>query len=240
MIYVVTHKQINYIDEVKRTGRAVIQVGFGEQINGCLRDNTGDNIAEKNKSFCELTALYWIWKNCNDEIVGIEHYRRLFVNHIWSVIDRRIPFKARLLTMKQVEKLLNKYDVIMPEKWRVPDISVLQHWNHNHHAEDMVIIEEILQRLYPEYMDDYKQYINQPYTYGGNMFIMRRELLNEYCEFLFTVLSEAEKKVVVSKTSTYQARVFGFLSERLLSIWLWHKKLSIYETQVLGLNENQY
>lgn len=85
-----------------------------------------------------------------------------------------------------------------------------------------------------------EEYMNQPYTHGGNMFIMKRELMNDYCEFLFTVLSEAEKKVVVSEADPYQSRVFGFLAERLLNIWLWHKNLRIYEAQVLELKDNQY
>ncbi|UNT93779.1 DUF4422 domain-containing protein [Allobaculum sp. Allo2] len=55
-----------------------LQVGFGEYL-GYLRDNTKDNIASKNKSWCELTGLYWIWKNDTEsDWISISHYRRYF------------------------------------------------------------------------------------------------------------------------------------------------------------------
>ena len=63
-----------------------IQVGteYGTEIFCPVQDNQGDDyISEKNDSFCELTALYWIWKNLDKidaQYIGLAHYRRyLFV-----------------------------------------------------------------------------------------------------------------------------------------------------------------
>ena len=76
-MYMVTHKPVDFIPE----GRTPIFVGNGDNIRDYLRDNTGDNISEKNPYYCELTAMYWIWKNdSSSKYISIEHYRRFFMD----------------------------------------------------------------------------------------------------------------------------------------------------------------
>ncbi|MDE7022508.1 MAG: DUF4422 domain-containing protein, partial [Lachnospiraceae bacterium] len=57
-----------------------IQVGadLTEQIISGLQDNQGENISRKNRNYCELTATYHAWKNCQAAYKGLCHYRRIF------------------------------------------------------------------------------------------------------------------------------------------------------------------
>ena len=76
-LYTVYHKNSHII---KNSYIKPIQVGDGASIENIdYRDNQGINIAEKNNSYCELTAQYWAWKNDkNSDYIGIMHYRRFF------------------------------------------------------------------------------------------------------------------------------------------------------------------
>ena len=127
-LYVVTHKDM----ESSLPERTYIGVGNNKKINKVsLYDDTGDNIALKNPYFCELTALYWIWKNDKSDIVGLEHYRRQFVKG------------NSLLDKKSILAYLNKYDVIVPRAIRFLD-SAYQHYCEYHVEEDLLCVRKII------------------------------------------------------------------------------------------------
>jgi hypothetical protein len=53
-----------------------------------------------------------------------------------------------------------------------------------------------------------------------NMFIMKKEKFNDYCSWLFDILFELEKRLDISQYNQNDSRVFGFVSERLIDVWL--------------------
>ena len=73
--------------------------------------------------------------------------------------------------------------------------------------------------------------------YLYNMFISRKEIFDEYYKWLFDILFELEKRVNISNYTDYDKRIFGFLSERLLSVWLEKnnhlkiKEMPVYNTE---------
>ncbi len=204
-----------------QVGKAVNKVDLGIEA-----DDTGDNISEKNPWYCELTAQYWIWKNCKDEdYVGLCHYRRYF-DFKPSVFGRLRRYKfvneANLRNHIEVDdSFLSSVDVVTVTKqsFNVPSFLILCK---NHIKDDVIELENIIGDLYPEYLEDYKFVINEENHYFPyNMIIAKKKIFDDYSKWLFDILFEFEKRISIP-IDPYQPRVFGFYSERLLYVYLRH------------------
>lgn len=183
-----------------------IQVGAALTDNTVseIRDNIGENISDKNKKYCELTALYWIWKNDQADFKGIGHYRRHFE------LDDGI---IRKLSNSDIDVVLTIPILNFP--------SVRYMYANDHIIEDWDIMLQILKEQHIDYYNTALEFQNGIYYYAYNMFIARKEIFDEYCEWLFPILFECEKRCK-PKNDKYQSRYIGFLSERLLSIFFLH------------------
>ena len=228
MIYVVTHKNISL--KLPKNYK-IIGVGNNSIINEDLHDNTGDNISSKNKNYCELTALYWIWKNSNDDIVGLEHYRRMFLNDNIGEIG--------LLNEDEILFILNNYDIIVPTLFNNKTRTVYQHYVEDHKKRDIELAQNIINSKYPEYNSSFNQVMNSKYEYGFNMMITRKDILDEYSQWLFDILFDLENKIDISKYDEYQKRIYGFLSERLFNVWLKHKKYNVKENVIANILDSK-
>lgn len=197
-----------------------------------VTDDTGENISAKNDNYCELTGLYWAWKNLRCDYVGLCHYRRYFArNNRGSLFEKR----TKILGRKEYEKLLQQYDIILPQKRHYYIETVRSQYEHAHYKKDLEITQMILNRLYPEYSTSFNIVMNSRSLYILNMFVMSKSLFDEYCQWLFPILFEAEEKIDVRSYSNYEARVFGFLAERLFNVWLEKKQLKRIEVPVAVL-----
>lgn len=210
-----------------------IQVGNGQSF-GFARDNTGINIAEKNKNFCELTALYWGWKNLEEDYIGLDHYRRHFAE------KRTGPKKERILTKESLLKHLDHYDVILPRPRHYWIETNQSQYEHAHHKEDLLVIEEIISKYYPEYCSSYSQVMRKTSGHRFNMMIMKKELLNDYCTFLFDILFRAEKCIDISGYSDYDSRIFGFIGERLLDVWIYKNHIQYKELPYVFMEKENW
>ena len=194
-------------------------------------DNTGDNISEKNPSFCELTGLYWAWKNLDSEYIGLCHYRRYFAGGSFLIRD---PWK-RILTSQQAGWLLQKAPVILPRKRNYFIETNYSQYIHAHHAQDLALTRQIIAERHPRYLAAYDRFMNKTTGHHFNMFIMRRDLLNEYCSWLFDILFELERRLDISQYTAYDRRVFGFVAERLLDSWIETRGLAYLELPVIHM-----
>lgn len=234
-IYVVTHKDVK--NKIKLNDYYYIGVGSNKDINADIFDNNGnDNISNKNDNYCELTAQYWIWKNDNSDIVGLCHYRRLFFNPYLSV------FVNNYLTSNKIKKILNEYDIIVPKKFCVknPKINTIyDHYCDQHYKKDIDNVRDIIKLKYNNYLTAFDKFMKSSDCYLFNMVITSKKIYDEYSEFLFGILFELEKLTDLTGYNDYQRRIYGFLGERLLNVFLLaHPEYKIKEQSVALLSSN--
>lgn len=232
-IIVATHKAYQMPTD---TLYAPIQVGAADKENlGYLRDNEGDNISEKNQNYCELTGLYWAWKNLDADIIGLAHYRRHFAakkskGRKWD----------RILTEEQLAKEIEGVDVILPTPRNYFVESNYSQYAHAHHAIDLDTTREIIAEMHPSYLAEYDSYMKKTTGHRFNMFIMRKAQFRAYCEWLFSILFELEKRLDISKYSVNDSRVFGFVSERLLDVWIETNHVKYAEMQCMFMEKQNW
>ena len=193
-----------------------VQTGAALSVDdlGFTRDDSGDNISNRNRNYCELTGLYWAWKNLDADYIGLSHYRRHFT------LRKGTDKQALPVTGEELEPLLKKYDVILPRKRYYYIETSYTQYIHAHHKEDLDNTEAVLNDLYPEYLDAYREVMNRTCGHRFNMFIMKKDVFDEYCTWVFSILFELEKRLDISDYSMNDAIVFGFVGERLLDVWI--------------------
>lgn len=232
-IMVATHKHYHMpMDDIYlpvRVGSVLAKECFGFQ-----RDDEGDNISEKNPYFCELTALYWGWKNVNADYIGLAHYRRHFSCH-------KAKWKfASVLSSKEADALCAKYDVILPKRRRYFIESLASHYKHTHDIEHLELTREIIRRQCPDYVQTFDKVMGRTWAHMFNMCIMKRDLLNDYCTWMFPILFELEKEIEMENLSAFDARLYGRVSEFLLDIWLTHNKIKYKEIGYVQMGDENW
>lgn len=238
-IYVCHHKPV----PVYQTDCLVpIQVG-ASSLSGMISDNTGDNIADKNKSFAELTALYHLWKNVDVDYYGLFHYRRFLKMDLSAEGNHFRQFDEDTIqkfgwTDDAILSFVPQFDVIVPKnchpyRREVPHhiLTMCEHQALHHHSQDFEIVLNVIRHKYPEM---YASCLNSLYSKGFipcNMMIMKKSIFQAYCTWLFDIFFEAEKSIQIQ--DGHQQRVFGFLGEYLLSMYIRYLKEQFDDINIL-------
>lgn len=220
-----------------------VQVGAaGKPDLGYQRDDEGEHISPKNPHFCELTGLYWAYRNIDAEYWGLVHYRRYLGRP--TVLPVPLPgfgrgekaVKAkydRVLSERDVECLLGRHDVIVPRKQRYVIETIASHYAHTHNVSDLDETRRVLEDLYPQYVADWDAVMAHRSAHMFNMFVMRGDQARAYCAWLFDVLFELERRIDVSRYDAFHARLFGRVSEFMLDVWIRHHHLRCAEVPVV-------
>lgn len=216
-IAVVTHKEYELPEDPLYlpvwAGAALSPVIPGEY----LRDDSGDNISDRNGLYSELTALYWLWKNYDDicpgaDAAGICHYRRYFA----AGNDKT----AGILKASDAERLIKPGEIVLPEARNYVIESNYSQYVHAHHAADLLATRDVIGERHPGYLSSFDKRMALRKGHRFNMFIMPRADLDSYCSWLFDILFELEDRLDTTGYEGRDRRVLGLVSERLLDVWL--------------------
>ena len=218
-IYVMTHVSFDApqdpIYHPLHVGRAL------KEDLGYPGDDTGDNISNLNMYYSELTGLYWAWKNVhNTEYIGLCHYRRYFLNE-----------QNRLMSKADFTPILEKYDVILSQPV-TSEQCYRDTYAEAHNIHDLDAVGEAIEALYPDCVPIFEEVLAGRKLYCGNLFVTTKALFDEYAEWLFSIFTIAEKKIDVSTYDDYHKRVYGFLSEQLIYVWVRYRNLTYYEAPI--------
>lgn len=191
----------------------------------CWATDIGNNISGKNRFYCELTAQYWIWKNCRSNYVGLFHYRR-FLNFktkekVFHTFGDNFAEKFGL-TEAGVLALCRNYDVILPRKCP-KGVSLYENYNNEHIAADLDAAVEIIGEKYPAMAETAEEVLRKSNEgYFMNILVTSKTFFDRYSAWLFDVLGELERRIQddVVRRSDYQKRVYGFVAERLMNVYI--------------------
>ena len=239
-IFVTTHKEV---DKPQSDILQPVQVGpKNTRFPWAFQDDEGENIADKNPMYCELTTQYWAWKNVDADYYGFCHYRRYFdfsgvehkENAYGEIIDDYIDaasIKRYGLDDESIKKAIAGADVVTTrwgdlreiiEGYGSP-INIYQHAP-KLHLRDLRHMYDILCEMHPDYKTDADAFLHGHRSCFCNMFIMRKDIFQDYCAWLFPILQKFEETTDMSLYSKEALRTPGHLSERLLNIYLMHHK----------------
>ena len=225
-IYVVSHKK----SDIKLPENYTL-FQAGAKRNGAFCENNDavgdDNISAKNPYYCELTATYWIWKNDKtSDIVGLMHYRRFLTTHRFSKSPKNY------LNGKEICGFLENYDFIVPPLYKnKPSVTAML--CDTVRKKDVELLRMSIERIQPSYIDTFDKVFNGKYTYFCNMFVTRKSEWDKYCEWLFSILFDMERYVDMTGYSNEEKRLYGFLAERLLTVYLIHNNKKVKRVHMI-------
>lgn len=228
-ILVCCHKK-----DIMATQAPYMPIHVGKELSNIeldiVGDNTGDNISFKNQSYCELTGMYWAWKNLkNVDVIGLCHYRRYFdfYNQCQAIMpyttfnETDINNVELTIPIDYLNKTIKKGTIIVtrPINYKM---TLHQDYCLHHISEDFKILDQIIRETgESKYIKAFYEVMYKSNNFFScNMFIMSWNDFDCYCNWLFDILDKVESRTNITNYNSYQKRVYGFISERLFNVYI--------------------
>lgn len=213
------------------TDTAYVPIWVGERSampQGFTFHGDGDGIADKNEAYCELTGLYWVWKNSDAAIKGLAHYRRILAR-------RRTKSLDDVLGADEIKRLLADADALVPAKQLYPWTTIEKHYINSKkgyeqiHSDDMTALREAMRQIHPSFSAALDETLEGRGCHLLNIMTMRADLFDEYCSWLFPLL---QRFVELRSSRTDRRRFAGNVSEFLLDPWMATRKVTYREVHL--------
>lgn len=210
-LFIVAHKKPSFFKKIRKRNYVYISVGgnYKDKIN----DNSGINISAKNWTFCELTATYWAFQNCNSQYIGILHYRRFLSKN------------NKIASSNFFLKKLEDYDMILPTKM-VFEITSYEQYKLHRGTEELTQTTNIIRNKFPSYLDTWLKDLEKKEIHICNILIAKRKIFIDYCNFIFPILFELEKVLI-------KPRACGYIAERLMDTFVEYNHIKYFECDLV-------
>lgn len=211
---------------------------LGKADLGYQSDAQGEHISDKNGLYCELTALYWAWKNQESDALGLMHYRRYL--GVPSRCRGRRPLRERIAAGEEIAAYLEKTPVILPKKRDYFIENREEQYVHAHGRESLDMLRRVLGDRCPQYLPALDRTLSRTAGHCFNIFVMRRDLADAYCAWMFDTLFEVEARMRKEIPQAVVPRLFGFLSERMMDCWLETNGYGYTELPVVNMEKQNW
>ncbi len=193
------HPELNPYEKQIQAGAALTDNVIAE-----TRDDTGDNISRKNRMYCEMTAVYWIWRNTDHDWIGIEHYRR----HL----------------LVKPEMLKENVDAIMPLPYICYPHEMAQFLRFT--TENVLnALFRALEDLHPHEYEDYYKILYGKYQYTYDLVCARRYVFDNYCRWFFEITEYMEENMSEEVPELIETRAFSYVAEVLTNLYfMYHQR----------------
>ena len=175
--------------------------------------HAGDNIDRLNPWYCELTGLYWMWRNRSTEYVGLEHYRRFFAS---------VKTEKRRMGIAEAQEIIEGgHDMIVTEYFHGPRYTALDWFRDSNYLR---YLEKFMSVLSKADRDGFDGYLRRHSLIQCNMFIGRRRVMERWCEFIFDVLSRYDR---AERPGEGNRRMDGYFAEHFFGYWLERERVPV-------------
>lgn len=211
-------------------------------IPGTIGDNTGDSISARNSIYSDVSVHYWAWKNLPVDVryVGLNQYRRYFDFElpVARVTQNPTEFFAHEHPTPDFEAIFEHYDVVLGAPMRHSCNNNYEQYVIHHQGESLLATRQVITDRHPDFLADFDQVMfHENSFWADNMFVFPRAIFDRYSAWLFDILLEVERRLDIRKDNAYWSRVLGFLSERMMTIYVRHFSLKVKEVALVFVDD---